>query len=120
MGMRRSPLVGLVFLLALAGCSNDAGRPAPTGVAPATSSPATSPPAASPAPSPVGGPTRIDIGGGQTYGLVATADAVWATSFDASSAVRIDPTTNAVTATVTVPGGATSIIDDKDSLWVAG
>src|SRR5215470_3253824 len=118
--MRRSPLVGLVFLLAPAGCSNDADRPAPAGAAPITSLPATSSLPASPAASPPGGPVRIDIGGGQTYGLVATADAVWATSFDASSAVRIDPATNAVTATVPVPGGATSIIDDHGSLWVAG
>src|SRR5689334_9050474 len=105
--MRRLLLVGLVSVLVpvLAGCSgggraagppsgsSSSGGSATPGGAAATGTGAPSTPAA-------GGPMRIDIGGGQTYGLVATADAVWATSFDASTAVRIDPAANAVTATV--------------------
>jgi streptogramin lyase len=123
--MRRLFLVGAVsgLVLGLVGCSGG-GRPAgaPGGSAtPGSATPGVVTAAPSrPAASASGGPTRIDIGGGQTYGLVATADAVWATSFDASTAVRIDPATNAVTATVPVPGGATSIIDDHGALWVAG
>jgi sugar lactone lactonase YvrE len=60
----------------------------------------------------------IDIGGGQVLGLTADAASVWAVSYDAGTVVRIDPSTNAVTASVKVPLAASALIEGDD-LWVA-
>ncbi|HEY4609147.1 MAG TPA: hypothetical protein VIH06_08080 [Ilumatobacteraceae bacterium] len=60
----------------------------------------------------------IDVGGGQVLGIAASADSVWAISFDAGKLVRIDPSTNQVTKSVPIPRAASVLSNDGD-LWVA-
>jgi streptogramin lyase len=60
----------------------------------------------------------IDIGGGQALGLTADSESVWAVSYDAGTVVRIDPSTNAVTATIQVRNAASALREAAD-LWIA-
>jgi YVTN family beta-propeller protein len=60
----------------------------------------------------------IDIGGGQALGLTADGESVWAISYDAGTVSRIDPSTNAVTATIQVRNAA-SALRVGDDLWIA-
>jgi hypothetical protein len=62
----------------------------------------------------------IDIGGGQAYGLSADDSSVWAVSYDAGTVAKIEPTSNAVVATVDLGAGAASAMSTDDDLWVAG
>ena len=62
--------------------------------------------------------TTIDTGGTQVLGLAVADGSVWAISSYAATMARIDPDTDAVTATVPVPGGA-SAAALPSGLWVA-
>ncbi len=60
----------------------------------------------------------IDIGGGEALGLAADSAHVWAVSFEGSSLVSVDPTTNEVSATVDLDDGAASALAVDDQIWV--
>ena len=50
--------------------------------------------------------------------VLPVGDALWVTTFDGGTLQRIDPTTNAVTATVHVGDGADGLLEHDGSLWV--
>jgi hypothetical protein len=60
----------------------------------------------------------IDVGGGQLLGMAASEDAVWAISFDNGTLVKIDPSTNDVSASVRI-SQAGSVLSNDGDVWVA-
>jgi hypothetical protein len=98
----------------LTGCTaGPTGGPASTALAPA------------PAPSgatPTTGPRVrqvIDVGGHEVYGLAIHGDAVWAVAYQAGTVVKVDPSSGAVTGTVSPGAGVASLLSAGGSLWVA-
>jgi hypothetical protein len=60
----------------------------------------------------------IDVRGGQLLGMAASEDAVWAISFDNGTLVKIDPSTNDVSASVRI-SQAGSVLSNDGDVWVA-
>jgi streptogramin lyase len=52
--------------------------------------------------------------------VVSAAGAIWTDIAGANSVVRIDPRTDAVVATISVPSACGGLVVDDDVLWVAG
>ena len=50
--------------------------------------------------------------------VLPVGGALWVTTFDGGTLQRIDPATNAVTATVDVGDGADGLLQHEGSLWV--
>ncbi len=104
-----------VLLLVIGGCSGGGAATPPT----------SAPSPASTAPSPQLQVAQlqvmdiIDIGGPEAYGLAVNAQAVYAISYQAGHMARIDPTSGSVQ-TLPLGSGAATLLNDGDSLWVAG
>jgi streptogramin lyase len=62
----------------------------------------------------------IDIGGGEALGLAIDATSVWAVSYENSTLAKVDPATNAVSATVDIEGNAATVLAMETDVWVAG
>ena len=60
----------------------------------------------------------VPLKGHQGTEVAVTGDAVWVTSKETGSVVRVDPATNAVVATVKTGLGAHGIIADETGVWV--
>jgi len=106
--------VGLIALLGIAACGSDDTT---SGTSVATTRSTSTLPTTAPPPG-LAVEASIDIGGGEALGLAADPEHVWAVSFETSSLVSVDPSTNQVSATVDVDDGAASALAVDDQIWV--
>lgn len=61
----------------------------------------------------------IELPAQQLTAVASTGDAIWVSDYQAAKLYRVDPDTNEVSATLTLPVGPTSLVAEGDKLYVA-